>query len=53
MWFAVWTVAGNAVGHWLGIPGTGMVAGCIVGLVTVFTWPWILPAFIDDWMHRS
>jgi len=32
------------------MPGTGMVLGFLLALVTVPTWPWVLPQRVDDWM---
>jgi hypothetical protein len=32
------------------MPGTGMVLGFLMALVTVPAWPWILPRRLDDWM---
>jgi len=51
IWFIAWTVAGHAVGHWIGDPGTGMVTGFLFALVTLPVWPWIIPPQVDDWMH--
>jgi hypothetical protein len=50
-WFILWIVGGDVVGRWLNMPGTGMVLGFLLALVTVFLWPWLMPNFIDDWMH--
>ena len=50
-WFILWTVGGDVVGRWLNMPGTGVVFGFLLALVTVFLWPWLLPSFIDEWMH--
>jgi hypothetical protein len=32
------------------MPGTGRVLGVLLALVTVPTWPWVLPQRVDDWM---
>jgi len=51
LWFGVWIGAGDLIGRWLAeMPGTGMVLGFLLALVTVPTWPWILPRRVDDWM---
>jgi hypothetical protein len=50
-WFILWIVGGDVVGRWLNTPGTGMVFGFLLALVTVFLWPWLMPSFIDEWMH--
>jgi hypothetical protein len=52
LWFALWIGAGDAVGHVLfRMPGTGMVMGFIFAVLTVFLWPWVMPRFLEDWMH--
>jgi hypothetical protein len=53
VWFLGWIAIGDGAGRLLGMPGTGMVLGFIVALLTIFVWPWLLPRFIDDWMHRG
>jgi hypothetical protein len=50
LWFGVWIGAGNLVGRLVEMPGTGMVLGFLLALVTVPAWPWVLPQRIDDWM---
>ena len=42
---------GDLIGRWFNMPGTGMVAGFLVALVLVPTWPWLMPAWVDDWMY--
>ncbi len=51
LWFAFWTGAGDAVGHWFKTPGTGMVLGFVFALFTVLAWPLVMPRAVDDWMH--
>lgn len=51
LWFTVWIVAGNLIGRWFDVPGTGMVAGFLFALATVWTWPWVMPEFVDEWMY--
>jgi hypothetical protein len=51
IWFAFWTIVGMIIGRVLDTPGTWTIAGFVFGLVTVFTWPWVLPRRLDDWMH--
>src|SRR5258708_31959841 len=50
LWFGGWIGAGNLIGRLVEMPGTGMVLGFLLALVTVPTWPWVLPQRIDDWM---
>jgi hypothetical protein len=51
LWFIGWIAGGWTVGKMLDMPGTGAVCGFILALLSVFTWPWVMPRFIDDWMH--
>ena len=51
LWFAFWVVGGDLIGRWFEMPGTGKVVGFIFALLTVPTWPWVMPVSIDDWMH--
>jgi hypothetical protein len=51
LWFGVWILAGDLIGRWFELPGTGKVVGFVVALITVPTWPWVMPVFIEDWMH--
>jgi hypothetical protein len=54
IWFIAWTLAGDAVGRWLfACPGTGLVLGFLIALVTLPAWPWIMPPALDDWMHET
>ena len=53
LWFAFWTSAGDAIGYWFKTPGTGLVLGFIFALITVVSWPWVLPEALDDWMHNQ
>jgi hypothetical protein len=50
LWFGVWIGAGNLIGRLFEMPGTGVVLGFLLALVTVPAWPWVLPRRIDDWM---
>jgi hypothetical protein len=51
VWFIFWTAVGDAIGHWMNMPGTGMVFGFLFAMCSIFLWPWVLPRFVDDWMH--
>jgi hypothetical protein len=51
LWFAIWTGVGDVVGHLFKVPGTGMVLGFIFALLTVLSWPWVMPRSVEDWMH--
>jgi len=38
-------------GRWVAeMPGTGIVLGFLIALVTIPAWPWVLPRRLDDWM---
>ena len=50
LWFGVWIGAENLIGRLVDMPGTGMVLGFLLALVTVPTWPCVLPRRLDDWM---
>lgn len=51
LWFGFWILGGDLIGRWFEMPGTGKVFGFIFALVTVLTWPWVMPRSIEDWMH--
>lgn len=51
IWFIAWTASGDALGHWVGDPGTGLVLGFLCALAILPAWPWVLPPNLDDWMH--
>jgi hypothetical protein len=53
IWFVAWTFAGDAAGRWIfACPGTGLVLGFLIALITLPAWPWIIPPPLDDWMHE-
>lgn len=49
-WLIFWMSVGAVVGGLFGSPGTGTVDGFIFAVVSTFSWPWIMPTIIDDWM---
>jgi hypothetical protein len=51
-WFIGWTGLGWIVGRMLEVPGTFTVGGFVLGLLLVFTWPWVLPERLNRWMSR-
>ena len=52
LWFAGWIVATSEFSKLLfNAPGTGIVWGFVIALITVFTWPWVLPRSLEHWMH--
>jgi hypothetical protein len=51
LWFIFWVVGGDLIGRWFGMPGTGKVFGFLFALSTVWTWPWVMPESLDDWMY--
>ncbi len=51
-WFGCW-IAGSAelgkvVFH---DPGTWAIGGFVLALLTVFSWPFVLPSRLERWMH--
>jgi hypothetical protein len=54
LWFIGFIVAGDVIGRMVAaMPGTGMVLGFLIALFGVLAWPWVLPEFLDNWMHDS
>ena len=51
VWFIVWTTAGYLLGQYLQTPGFFTIAGFLLGLVSVFSWPFIFPERFLDWME--
>ena len=50
LWFAFWIVGGDLIGRWFDMSGTGMVVGFLFALLTVPSWPWVMPESLDNWM---
>jgi hypothetical protein len=50
LWFLGWIGAGNLLGRWVDMPGTGMVMGFLFALFTVLAWPWVMPESLENWM---
>ena len=50
LWFVFWIVGGNLIGRWFDMSGTGMVVGFLFALLTVPSWPWVMPESLDNWM---
>ena len=38
------------LGAVFGTPKTGTIDGFIFALLAIFTWPWLMPKFIDHWL---
>ena len=49
-WMIFWMSLGTALGAVFGLPKTGTIDGFIFAMVAVFTWPWLMPKFIDHWL---
>ena len=49
-WLGLWTLIGFALGRYLDVPGTFTVGGFLLGVVSVFSWPFVLPDRLQDWM---
>ena len=44
-------MGGDLIGRWWAeMPGTGIVLGFLVALITIVFWPWLLPRRLEDWM---
>jgi hypothetical protein len=52
LWFVLWTTIGFLIGRVLDTPGTYTTAGVIFALCSVFSWPFIFPERLQDWMER-
>jgi hypothetical protein len=50
LWLVFWIVGGNLIGRWFDMSGTGMVVGFLFALLTVPSWPWVMPESLDNWM---
>jgi hypothetical protein len=54
LWFATWIIAASQLsGLVFNAPGSGVIWGFILALLTVFLWPWVMPRALEDWMHGS
>jgi hypothetical protein len=52
LWFAAFTFGGDEIGRWVfATPGTGATVGFFLALVSLLTWPFILPSALQHWMH--
>lgn len=52
VWFAGWTTAICQLSKYLfSDPGSGAIVGFMLALLTVFSWPWILPPRLERWMY--
>jgi hypothetical protein len=52
LWFAGWITIGVELSKLVfNAPGSGAVWGFVLALITVFTWPWVLPRPLEHWMH--
>ena len=52
-WVLFWMGVGTAIGSLLGTPRTGAADGLVFALLAIFSWPWIMPRMIDDWMDDN
>ncbi len=51
-WFAIWIGVGAWAGREAGLPGSGIIGGFFLALLTTFAWPWVLPNFVWQWMDE-
>ena len=49
-WFVLFVGAGIAIGSLVDAPRTGAVDGFFLALLSLGTWPVIMPQAIDNWM---
>ncbi len=53
-WLIFWMGVGAAIGVVaFGLPWAGIVNGFIFAVLATFTWPWLMPEFIDNWMDDN
>ena len=52
-WLLFFMGVGTAIGGLWGTPKTGTVDGFVFALLAVFSWPWIMPKVIDDWLDNN
>jgi hypothetical protein len=53
-WFVLWIVFGYEAGNLVfGTPMTGGITGFWFALVAMFSWPWLMPDKINDWMDQA
>jgi len=52
LWFALWTTSGYLLGRALETPGIYTTAGLVLALLSIFSWPFIFPERLQDWMER-
>jgi hypothetical protein len=52
-WLIVWMCVGAVVGSLFGSLGTGITNGFIFAVVSIFSWPWIMPTIINEWMSEG
>jgi hypothetical protein len=53
LWFVGFTFAGEAVGRLFETPGTGATFGFLFALVSLLSWPFVMPGVVQRWMHDS
>ena len=51
-WFVLWTTMGFLVGRSLDIPGVYTTLGVVFAVVSIFSWPFIFPERLQDWMEQ-
>ncbi len=49
-WLVFWMGAGAVLAACCSERWARSVNGFLIAIVATFAWPWIMPAFIDDWM---
>ena len=51
-WFVLWTTMGFLIGRSLEIPGVFTTLGVVFAVVSIFSWPFIFPERLQDWMEQ-
>jgi hypothetical protein len=52
IWVVLWTTAGFLIGRGLDTPGVYTTLGVVFAVVSVFSWPFIFPERLQEWMER-
>lgn len=51
-WLLVWTAIGWLLGHVLNEPGYYAALGLGFAVISILTWPLVLPGSVQDWMEE-
>jgi hypothetical protein len=51
-WFAVWATLGFFIGRYLNTPGFYTLCGVAFAVPSLFSWPFIFPERVQQWMDE-